>query len=33
MLSTARAATDRLGLEDPDEWGLGVDATTETELR
>jgi len=25
-LSTARAATDRLGPEDPDEWGPGVDA-------
>ena len=24
-LSTARAATDRLGPEDPDEWGPGVD--------
>jgi len=25
-LATARAATDRLGSEDPDEWGAGVDA-------
>lgn|GEM_PF-798307 len=25
-LSTARAATDRLGPEDPAEWGPGVDA-------
>jgi len=25
-LSTARAATDRFGPEDPDEWGPGVDA-------
>lgn len=24
-LSTARAATDRLGAEDPDEWGPGVE--------
>lgn len=28
-LSTARAATDRLGPEDPDEWGPGVDASTQ----
>jgi predicted transcriptional regulator of viral defense system len=30
-LSTARAATDRLGQEDPDEWGPGVDADSEAE--
>ena len=29
MLSTARAATDRFGPEDLDEWGLGVDAEDE----
>jgi len=28
-LSTARAATDRLGPENPDEWGPGVDADPE----
>lgn len=30
-MATARAATDRLGAEDPDEWGPGVDADTEDE--
>ena len=30
-LSTARAATDRLGPEDPDEWGPGVDADRKSE--
>ena len=30
-LSTARAATDQLGPEDPDEWGSGVDADSEDE--
>lgn len=28
-MATARAATDRLGPEDPDEWGPGVDADSE----
>lgn len=28
-LSTARTVTERLGQEDPDEWGPGVDATDE----
>lgn len=28
-MATARAATDRLGPEDPDEWGPGVDAANE----
>jgi DNA-binding IclR family transcriptional regulator len=28
-LSTAQAATDRLGSEDPDEWGLGVESDSE----
>lgn len=28
-MATARAATDRLGPEDPDEWGPGVDADGE----
>ena len=30
-MATARAATDRLGPEDPDEWGPGVDAEDENE--
>jgi|GEM_PF-488549 hypothetical protein len=30
-LSTARTVTDRLGPEDPDEWGPGVDADRESE--
>ena len=30
-LTTARAATDRLGEENPDEWGAGVDADSEDE--
>lgn len=29
-LATARAATDRLGEEDPEEWGPGVDEATES---
>lgn len=28
-MSTARAASDRLGAEDPDEWGPGVDSDDE----
>jgi DNA-binding transcriptional ArsR family regulator len=28
-MATARAATDRFGPEDPDEWGPGVDADSE----
>lgn len=28
-MATARAATDQLGPEDPDEWGPGVDADSE----
>lgn len=28
-LATARAATDRFGPEDPDEWGSGMDADNE----
>jgi len=28
-LSTAQTVTDRFGSEDPDEWGLGVDADAE----
>jgi len=30
-LVTSRAATDRLGPEDPDDWGPGVDADAEDE--
>ncbi|RQH01945.1 MarR family transcriptional regulator [Natrarchaeobius oligotrophus] len=30
-MATARAATDRLGPEDPDEWGPGIETTTEDE--
>jgi len=30
-MATARTATDRLGEEDPAEWGPGVDDSTETE--
>ncbi|NGM71225.1 MarR family transcriptional regulator [Natronolimnobius sp. AArcel1] len=30
-MATARAATDRLGPEDPDEWGPGVETPTEDE--
>lgn len=30
-MATARAATDRLGPEDPDEWGSGVDEDDEDE--
>lgn len=30
-MTTARAATDQLGSEDPDEWGPGVDAECEGE--
>lgn len=30
-MTTARAATDQLGPEDPDEWGPGVDAESEGE--
>ena len=29
-MATARAATDQLGPEDPDEWGPGVDADSES---
>lgn len=29
-LATARAATDRLGEEDPDQWGPGVDESAES---
>jgi hypothetical protein len=25
-ISTARAATDRFGAEDPEEWGTGIDS-------
>lgn len=28
-MATARAATDRLGVEDPDEWGPGVESGVE----
>ena len=28
-MTTARAATDRFGPEDPDEWGVGMDADSE----
>lgn len=28
-LSTARAATDRLGVEDPEEWGPGIETESE----
>ncbi|KZX49694.1 helix-turn-helix domain-containing protein [Haloarcula sp. K1] len=30
-MATARAATDRLGSEDPDEWGLGSEEAEEQE--
>ncbi|WP_254831428.1 MarR family transcriptional regulator [Haloglomus salinum] len=30
-MATARAVTERLGAEDPDEWGPGVEADTEDE--
>ncbi|MCD2198668.1 MarR family transcriptional regulator [Halobacterium sp. KA-4] len=30
-MATARAATERLGAEDPDEWGPGVDDSSESE--
>jgi predicted transcriptional regulator of viral defense system len=30
-MTTAQAVTERLGVEDPDEWGPGVEADTEDE--
>lgn len=30
-MATARAATDRFGPEDPDEWGPGVDAVSDAD--
>ncbi|KOX93187.1 MarR family transcriptional regulator [Haloarcula rubripromontorii] len=30
-MATARAATDRLGSEDPEEWGSGIDESEEQE--